>query len=431
MTRGRTAAWVTTGTVVAMLSLSGCSGSAGSSPTEAGGDPSAACKISFLTFQSPALSEKFWKDQVTAVQKNYPKLTVDIQYTPGLDRQAYASQLLAAGNLPDVTWDVSLPDFVKAGALLPYTESDVAKDGAPNSVGKINGKHYSLSVGSQPQPMIFYNKDTFSSLGLKVPTTYQEFADVASKLKAAGKTPLLVGGGSDPWTSTMLLNGMINTDVNAKNPNWMRDRYKDKVHFKDADFKAAVTKWQKLVTGGLINDDALSVSYAQLIAKFTNADGAMYPMGAWAASTEASFDIGVFPLPTNDGKKVVLGNLPAQRMYISAKTKCPAQARAFSVALATSPAFAGAFFKSDGLIPSLAGWSVPAGTSALQTATYKIFADKSVEFVPPFGSEGVDSAPAGFNDVFDKGAQAVMSGGSVDDFLAKLDQTFDDLNTSK
>lgn len=388
------------------------------------------CTISFLTFQSPALTDKFWKKQVADIKKIYPKLTVKIQYTPGLDRQAYASQLLAAGNLPDVVWEVPMADFVKAGALLPFSAADIAKDGAPTDVGSIKGKHYSLSVGSQPNSMIFYNKADFAALGLTAPTTYAQFFNVVTKLKQAGKTPLIVGGGSDPWTSTMLLGGIINTDVGPTSPNWMRDRRLNKVHFTDANFKAAVTKWQKLVVGGYINDDALSLGYSQLIAKFTSGGGSMYPMGAWAASTQASFDVGVFALPTEDGKSIVLGNEPAQRLHVSAKTKCPAQAKAFAVALATSSGFADAFFTSDGLIPSLAKWKAPANTAALQNEAFKIFSSKSVKFVSPFGWEGADSAPAGFIAEFNKGAQGIMSGGSVSEFLTSMDKLFNDLNAS-
>ena len=430
-TKGRASGAIASLAIISLLlPISSSQAVLKSSAHRASTSASAKCTISFLTFQSPALTDKFWKTQVAAVAKILPNVTVKIQYTPGLDRQAFASQLLAAGNLPDVVWETPIPDFVKAGALLAYSAADITKTGAPADAGAIGGKHYSLSVGSQPNSMIFYNKADFASLGLKVPTTYAQFLSVATKLKDAGKTPLLVGGGSDLWTSTMLLGGIVNTDVGPTTPNWMRERRLNKVHFTDANFVAAVTKWQNLVTGGFINSDALSLGYSQLISKFTAGSVSMYPMGAWAASTTASFDIGVFALPTNDGKTIVLGNEPAQRMSVSSKTKCPAQAKAFAVDLATLPSFASAFFTSDGLIPSLKNWKVPAKTSVLQTATYKIFAAKGVKFVSPFGWEGADAAPAGFITEFNKGAQGIMSGGSVSDFLANMDKTFNDLNTT-
>lgn len=416
-------------TVVASLALVGCAADVENPPGT--DDLQAACDISFLTFQSPALTEEFWNEQVAAVKKIYPNLNVDIQYTPGLDRKAYASQLLAAGTLPDVIWQVSVPEFVKAGALLPYDISDVEKTGAAPDSAKIDGKFYTLSVGSQPKPMMFYNIDKFDALNLTIPTTFRQLEDVAAKLKAAGEIPFLAGGGSDPWTSTMLLGGIINTDVYAANPNWLQDRKKGEVSFTDPLFKNAVQKWAELVKKGYLNDDALGLNYAQLIAKFVNGEGAMYPMGGWAAATKADFNIGVFALPTEDGKSTILGDSPSQLLSVSSKTKCPAQAKAFAVALATSPDFASAFFMSDSLIPTLPEWKVPAEATDLQREAVDLFTSDSLTFVDPWGWEqGSHTAPAGFGNEFNKGAQSVISGGSVDEFLTKMDAVFDDLNTA-
>lgn len=429
-----TAASTITAAISTALLLAGCSAPAtpiagGDAQEVAGGDAQEACDISFLSFQSPALSNEFWEGQVAAIEEIYPNMNVELQYTPGLDRKAYASQLLAAGNLPDVIWDVSGPEFVQAGALLPYDEADIAKLGVSMEVGIIDGKHYSLSVGSQPKPMIFYNADEFDALGISVPTTYAEFKVVAEKIADAGKTPLLVGGGADPWTSTMLLGGIINTDVYAENPNWLQERKQGTVKFTDKLFADAVSKWADLVEGGLINDDALGLDYSQLVSKFLNGEGVMYPMGAWAAATEADFNIGVFALPTEDGQQAILGDEPTQRLYVSSQTECPAVAKAFAVSLATSAEFATAFLLADSLIPSLPGYELPADTSPLGVATAKIFNDESVTFVAPWGWEdGASAPPLGFVNEFNKGAQEIISGGGVGEFLAEMDRVFDDLN---
>jgi ABC-type glycerol-3-phosphate transport system substrate-binding protein len=357
---------------------------------------------------------------------------VKIAYTPGLDREGYASQLLSVGNLPDVTWDVPIPEFVKAGALLPFNEADVVKTGAPASVGLVDGKHYSLSVGSQPYAQIFYNKTKFDQLGLKVPATWDELMTVANKIKAAGQTPFLIGsGGTDGWVIEQLLGGILINDVATKNPDWYKQMLTGQKKWTDPDIKAAVSKWAGLAKAGLINNDALSVNYSQVIAKFVNGEGLMYPMGAWAATTKAKFEIGVFPLPTQTGSQVVLSTSPAQRIEVSSKTKCPAQAQAFSVALATSPDFATAFFTSDGLIPSLPGWTVPADTSPLGVATANIFLAKSALQINPMNGSGENTFPSGFANEFDKGAQGIISGGTVDAFLKQMDVRFAALNTVK
>jgi ABC-type glycerol-3-phosphate transport system substrate-binding protein len=271
--------------LAAGLALAGCSSTV--SPAESG-DAKAAATITFLTFQSPNLSKAFWEKQVAEIQKTYPNLKVKIEYTPGLDRQGYAKQLLASGNLPDVIWDAPLNDFVKANALLPYNSSDLTSIDAPASAGAINGKHYSLTLGAQVIPMIYYNKDVFAKLSLSVPTTFSQLETVAAKIKASGQTPFLIGGGgTDTWTSTMFLDGMVTSDILSSNPKWQQDLKAGKVHFSDANFTAVVTKWKDFFSKGFFNSDALTLDYSKLQAAFAGGEGVMYPMGSWAGTTKA------------------------------------------------------------------------------------------------------------------------------------------------
>lgn len=175
-----------------VLTLSGCATGGPRSPSA---DPDEKATITFLTFQSPNLTKEFWEEQVSEIEKQYPNLTVEIQYSPGLDRQGYAKQLLATGNLPDVIWDVPLQDFAKAGAILPYEDSQLTEIDVPADTGLVDGKRYSLTVGAQAIPLVYYNKDIFESQGISVPGTYDELIDAAETLKAANVSPFLVGGG--------------------------------------------------------------------------------------------------------------------------------------------------------------------------------------------------------------------------------------------
>jgi len=412
--------------VATVLALAGCSSSSGVAPATSAQGPAS---ITFLTFQSPNLTKAFWETQVADIQKQYPKLKVKIEYTPGLDRQGYAKQLLASGNLPDVIWDAPLTDFVKAGALLPYESSDLSKIDAPASSGAINNKHYSLTLGSQVIPMIYYNKDEFASLGIKVPTTFAELEDAAATIKAAGKTPFLIGGGgTDTWTSTLFLDGIITNDILGKNPKWQKDLKAGKVHFSDADFAAAVTKWKGLFTKGYFNKDALTLDYSKLSAAFAAGDGVMYPMGSWAGTTKANFNIGVFPLPGATSTPT-LGLNYGQALYVSAKTKYPAAARAFAVALGTGAGPNLAQLNSDSLIPVVKGFTIPSSTAPLIKGTVAAYKTAGAKYVDPFEwTQGADALPSGFNAIFDKGVQGVLLGGDVKSFLSDMDSQYKTLN---
>ena len=408
------------------FALTGCSTPA----PETGGDAQAAAEITFLTFQSPNLTEEFWNEQIAEIQKEYPNLKVTIQYTPDLDRQAYAKQLLATGNLPDVIWDVPLQDFVTAGALLPYDAADLADIDAPDTAGLVEGKHYSLTLGAQVVPMIYYNKDVFADLDIEVPTTYSELTAAAEAIKAAGLTPFLLGGGADTWASTIFLDGMITTDVIGANPDWVEQRKADEVSFTDPEFSSAVEKWNALYTAGYFNADALTIDYSQLSTKFAAGEGVMYPMGTWAGTTKADFNVGVFPLPSKSGD-VVQGLNYGQALGVSATTKYPAQARAFAVALATGKGPNLAQLNSDSLIPVVKNFEIPSDTAGLILDTVSAYRTEGSNYVDPFGwTQGGRALPSGFSAEFDKGAQQLLSGSiSVQDFLKNLDAAFDDLNT--
>ncbi|SCF25947.1 ABC transporter substrate-binding protein [Micromonospora mirobrigensis] len=423
------------GLLAGSLVLSGCSGAdsgpAAAVPTGAAADNAEAqqpATISFLAFQSPNLPASFWQAQVKEIQKTYPKLKVELLYTPGLDRQGYAKQLLTTGNLPDVIWDVPLADFVKANALLPYSDADLATIDAPPSAGLVDGKHYSLTNGAQTIPMLYYNKKELDALGIAPPKTWQDLLTASAKIKAAGKTPILAGGASDAWASTILLDGIVDTDVYAAKPDWMTQRKQGKVKFSDPDMVAAVRKWQDLIKAGYVNQDALSLNYSQLQAKFTGGGGVFYPMGSWAGATKANFEIGVVPLPTADGKAVISKNF-GQALYVSAKTKYPAQARAFAVAMATTPGAVTAQMKTDSLIPVAKGFTPPSDVPPLIRQTVDVYNTPGATATLPFGWEAGDqAAPSGFVDEWNSGAQRLYAGGSVEQFLKEMDQKFEDLN---
>ncbi|MBG6055325.1 multiple sugar transport system substrate-binding protein [Salinibacterium sp. CAN_S4] len=413
---------------VASLTLAGCSASAPEEGSSAD-DPQAPAEITFLTFQSPNLTEQFWEDQVAEIQKTYPNLTVNLEYTPGLDRQDYAKQLLATGTLPDVIWDVPLQDFVSAGALLPYSSEDLAGIDAPEGSGTIDGEHYSLTVGAQVIPLIYYNKDEFDALGIEEPTTFSELKDAAATIAAAGKTPFLIGGGADSWASTIFLDGIITSDVIAADPQWTAARRAGDVSFTDPDFEAAVKKWLDLSTSGYFNSDALSVDYSQLQSKFANGEGVMYPMGSWAGASQVDFNVGVFALPSSSGD-YTLGLNYGQALAVSATTKFPAQAKAFAVAMATGQGANLAQLKADSVIPVAKGFEAPTDIPPLISKTFDAYQTDGAAYVEPFGwTQGQNALPSGFTAEFDKGAQQLLSGSTtVKDFLAQMDKTFDDLD---
>jgi multiple sugar transport system substrate-binding protein len=367
--------------------------------------------ISLLVFKTPNITEQYWKDLTAEARKLMPKLKIKFLYTPSLDRQAYARQLLSTNQLPDLIWDVPVGDFVKAKALLPYPDSALAYFNGGET--RIGGKVYGLPMAAQGIPMMYYNKKQFADAGItSVPKTWKEFLDVCEKLKAKGFTPLLAGGAGDAWASPIMLGGIINVDVVGKNPNFIPDLKSGKASMQDA--AGAIAKFEVLTKAGYFNKDALSLSYAQLKDKFESGGGAMYPMGTWQATGVAKnkdFDIGVFPIPGDSAGKAVIGSTIGPVPYISAKTKYPSQAIRAGIAIAASKKGADAGVVTDALFPNYKGWVPSANTTDLWRSSFDQY--MAATRVPTFmWMSGENELPAGFLTDMQKAAQSLIDGSS-------------------
>ncbi|MFJ9241137.1 ABC transporter substrate-binding protein [Streptomyces sp. NPDC101776] len=420
--KSRRATVLTAALAISATLLTACgSGSSGSS-----GDGKA--ELKFLTFTSPNVTKSLWEGAAANVTKKYPDIGIKLLYTPNLDRQAYAKQLLATGQLPDILWDAPGSEFVKAGALLSFDAADLKGMNVPSGYGTIGGKTYNLWNGSFLVPALHYNTEAFAKAGLKPPTTFDELLTDAVKLKAAGITPFLVQSGSDLWSAGYLLQGIVSADVYGKTPDWLAQRKAGKVKFSDADFLGAVDKFVELRDKGLINKDALSINYAQATTQWKAGKAAMWPMGSWATATKTSFKVGVFPFPTADGSKVLPVSIGAA-VYVSAKTAHPAEAKKAAVSLITNPSWQANDMKSDGVLPIVSGIKPLAGTSDATLSSLALLNDTSYKHVVGFLNEvGDDSPPPGFSDAFGKAMQGLIGGDSAKTFTASLDKSWDSLD---
>ncbi len=179
-------------------------------------------EISFLTFETPNLTPQVWDAAIKRVTDKYPDIRVNKLVAPTQDRTAYAKQLLASNQLPDVLIAVSPAGFAESGNLYEWKEEEL-KDFIYPKNGAINGKVYQLPANTQTIPNVYYNKKLFQQAGIGAPPkTYGEMLEDAGKLKAAGITPFVIGGGKtthDALGPTWA--GILATEVYGKNPSWM------------------------------------------------------------------------------------------------------------------------------------------------------------------------------------------------------------------
>jgi ABC-type glycerol-3-phosphate transport system substrate-binding protein len=399
-------------------------------PIEATAAPAEQVTLDFLTFTSPNVTKELWEKAVAGVEAKYPNVKINLLYTPSLDRQGYAKQLLATGQLPDLTWDVPVNDFVEAKALLPFEDSDFEGLSVPKGYGTISGKTYNMWNGGFVLPGMHYNKAAFEKAGIAgPPANYKEFVANLAKLKAAGYMPLQLQSGADTWAAGFLLSSIISADVVGKTPDWVQQRKAGTVKFVDPNFVAAVDKFVALREAGHFNTDALSLDYAKASTNWASGKVAIWPMGGWAAAAAVTgFDVGVFTMPTDDGSIVVPSTIGAA-MYVSAKTKNPDWARKVAVALVASPEWQAADMKFDGVLPVVPGITPLDGTPSAVLDSAALAANQSATQVTGFGGENGDQAqPSGFSGEYGKAVQGLLAGGSAADFAAALDKQWDILS---
>ncbi|MFC4015307.1 ABC transporter substrate-binding protein [Nonomuraea purpurea] len=405
-----------------VLVASGCAGGSPSTPASEGGKQ----KVSFLVFPSPNLPESYWKGQVDLVTKAHPNLEVELVAAPSeSERNDYAKQLAASGQLPDV--QIGMQDLTALEpSLAAWTEQEL-KDFLCPACGAVNGKVVQLPANTQTIPNVYYNKKLFAKAGIAAPPkTYAELLAAADKLKAAGITPFVSGGAfvtSQPWTAALA------TDLYAKAPDWMSRRRKGEVRFATSpEMKAATQKFADLAAKGYLDRRQIGQDYPKTQEAFLSGKGAMYPMGSWfAAAADASdmkADIGVFAWPGDDGS-LRLPAFTGGGLSVSATAANMAAAKEFALAFQLTKENLDASVKADALFPAIKGYTPPSDTGPVFKSVYELWQqalDRQAT-VPAFGWEAGDAAMLpGMQGKFWSSAQDLVSGKkNVDQVLSFLD----------
>ncbi len=147
-----------------------------------------------------------WKQMGEDYSKAHPGVTVSVDY---LENEAYKAKLptlLQSDDRPDIIYSWA-GGVMKAQIAAQYIK-DISADRAyfenalyPAPLGAyvVDGKLYGIPM-QLSNVSILYNKDLLAKAGVDPESmkTWEGFLDAVKKLKAAGITPLIVGGG-DKW----------------------------------------------------------------------------------------------------------------------------------------------------------------------------------------------------------------------------------------
>ena len=146
-----------------------------------------------------------WKQVVKEYHAQHPDVTVKaVAFDSNVLQQTKIPIALASNNPPDVfqEWGGgALVDEVKAKKvqnLTKYVKPWIKSIGGSAAGWQVNGRRYAVpySVGVVG---FWYNKQLFSQAGIaSAPTSWPQLLAAITKLKAAGITPISVGG-RDRW----------------------------------------------------------------------------------------------------------------------------------------------------------------------------------------------------------------------------------------
>ncbi len=241
------------------------------------------------------------------LRETYPDIDFDFEYVSNY--WDYVRSMNAMGNLPDIFYadsrELIIP-LIESGSVLnlkPY----ITKDGFINKYNldmtikpHTDGGIYSLQSGADTYfcSTLFYNKEIFKALELKLPEDMDEFYATCEQLKLAGYIPLTTSM-QDGWAIESIL---IPQYIASKDPGKILDIVNIEVNMaNDPIVIESLEMLTYLRENNYLPINQIRLTYGESQALFIEHEAAMYTMYSWAAgnlSDDPAFD--VMPWPTSD-----------------------------------------------------------------------------------------------------------------------------------
>jgi len=376
-------------------------------------------EIVWQSHVTPNYTVEFWQGLIDKFQQLHPDIKIKRVAAPNTDPDTFVRTLLAGGAMPDVVMSIAVSNFIDA--LRPLAIDSTIQKIKHYKDLEIKGKLYTVGSGLQPLSLVFYNRDLFDKAGItSEPATLSDFENAMQRLKSAGIAPMIVAG---EWVPGHVFgNAVGGPNVFSQSPTFWSDFNSKKASMADREWLAAAKSYASWAHNGYFNKGGLGDGYAQGEQNFLAGRGAIYPMGIWftgsLATTPPPFKVGVFPMPTSSGEKVMCVDYGRPPIAVSATSKNPQAAIAFAEFLALDPYAHSRIIQKDGLLSDLEPPSTYTMIPAQQTIFDSLKTYKTISSADGTG----DSIPIpGFLDQLNNAAQKIMLGGDPLQEMQKLD----------
>ena len=249
-------------------------------------------------------------------EKENPNVHVKVVNVPNAG-EVLKTRVLA-GDVPDVVniypQSIELQEWAKAGYFEDLSNKDYLKRVKNHYADKyaIDGKIYNIPYTANAYG-IYYNKDKFEELGLKVPETWDEFEELVDTIIAKGETPFAIAG-ADTWT----LNGyhqlaLATSTGGGKEANdYLRFSKPNAIKSSDSVLKDDFRLLDLFRKKGAMQTNWQGAGYTDVVGAFARGDALMTPNGSWAITAinaqDPKFNVGTFPFPGKQkGQSLTIG----------------------------------------------------------------------------------------------------------------------------
>lgn len=273
-----------------------------------GGDKDADGKVTLNIFSNKTESIQTYKGLIADFEKQNPNIQVKFEAPP--DAETVLKTRLTKNDMPDlmsIAGNATYGELARAGVLSDFSDEELLSTVQPSYVDMVNRLVGSEEKGVYGLPYatnantVIYNKKKFEELGLKIPTTWDEFIAELDKVKAAGETPIYFTL-KDAWTAMITWNSL---GANIAGEDFADKKNAGKTTFVKS-YDEAADKILQLIDYG--HKDNFGVAYGDGNNAFAKGESVFYIQGNWAIpeiqKANPDIKLGTFAMPvTNEASQ--------------------------------------------------------------------------------------------------------------------------------
>ncbi|MCS7463992.1 extracellular solute-binding protein [Paenibacillus doosanensis] len=404
------------GTVVALSTTAACSN--GGEPAKGAADGGGQkVKLELLSNKSDVTDTL--NKIIAKFHEQNPGIEIEVNAPPNM-LKVLAMRIANNDAPPLFTVYPSAPSMrqpVKDGYYADLTgDAELFKNVVPSFVdfSKTLGKNYTVPYALEGYG-VTYNVDMFKELGLSIPKTYAELIQVAEKIKAAGKTPFLFPD-KDYAIIRQTSAAFLGLDIPDASQ-YFDDVINGKKHIADNQEVRKVA--QKIVDLRKYGQkDLLGTSSDNVVRDMAAGKGAMFFHGMWQAvaikKANPNMNVDIFPFPAEKAEDTKVAMQVGTALSIPKDGKYNNEAKKFMEFFATTE-MAQMYADETGNI------------SVIKDVKPNYKENKTLAEYALSGKlyRAADSAwtPA-MQDDFGKATQELIGGGTIDDYMKRLEEIF-------